>query len=80
MFGHEGWMMGASGGMMAGGWLMMLLFWIALILLVVWVVRSLVGARAGSGSSTARETLDVRYARGEITRKEYEQVKKDIGG
>jgi len=76
MFGNYGWgMMGGWGGM-----LMMAVFWIALVLLIVWVVRAVIGSSAGGGSaSTARSILDVRYARGEITRKEYEQMKKDIG-
>ncbi|MDO8313014.1 MAG: SHOCT domain-containing protein [Sideroxyarcus sp.] len=62
---------------MMGGWglLVGLLFWIGLILLIVWVVRAVTGA---GGSSTARAVLDQRYARGELTRKEYEQMKKDI--
>ncbi|HLD93812.1 MAG TPA: SHOCT domain-containing protein [Anaerolineales bacterium] len=76
MFGNYGW------GMMGGwGMLTMALFWIGFILLIVWVVRAFIGASpSGSGgSSTAREILDQRYARGEITRKEYDQMKKDIG-
>ena len=82
MFGHGGWMTGAWGGGVMGGWawLIMPLFWIGLILLTVWVVRSIVAAGGPkAGSSTAREILDQRYARGELTRKEYEQIKKDIG-
>lgn len=72
MFGNYGWgMMGGWGGM-----LMMAVFWIALILVTVWVVRSFISSSAGS--STARSILDARYTRGEITRKEYEQMKKDI--
>ncbi|MCL5428683.1 MAG: SHOCT domain-containing protein [Chloroflexi bacterium] len=76
MFGNYGWgMMGGWGGM-----LVMLLFWVALILIIVWVVRAAIGTNSGSGSaSNARAILDARYARGEITRKEYEQMKKDIG-
>jgi len=76
MFGNYGWgMMGGWGGM-----LFMSLFWIALILLIVWVVRAVIGAGGGGGSSSnAGNILDQRYARGEITRKEYEQMKKDIG-
>ncbi len=76
MFGNYGW------GMMGGwGMLTMALFWIGLILLIVWVVRAVIGASpsGGGGSSNARDILDQRYARGEITRKEYEQMKKDIG-
>jgi putative membrane protein len=75
MFGNYGWgMMGGWGGM-----LMMAVFWIALVLLIVWVVRAVIGSSTGgSSSSTARSILDTRYARGEITRKEYDQMKKDI--
>lgn len=75
MFGNYGWgMMGGWGGM-----LVMLLFWVALILIIVWVVRAAIGANPGGNSSNARAILDARYARGEITRKEFEQMKKDIG-
>jgi putative membrane protein len=81
MFGNGGWMTEGYSGMMGGfGWLFMLAFWVGLILLIVWVVRSVVAASQTNGSSTARNILDQRYARGELTRKEYEQVKKDIGG
>lgn len=76
MFGNYGWgMMGGWGGM-----LFMALFWIALILLIVWVVRAVIGTSGtgNSGQSNARAILDQRYARGEITRKEYEQMRKDI--
>lgn len=74
MFGN--WM---TGGMMGGwGMLTMLLFWIGLVLLIVWLVRSVIGSGSQSGSPSAREVLDQRYARGELTRKEYEQIKKDI--
>jgi len=80
MFGNGGWMMGGyGGGMLAWGWLLHIIFVIGLILLVVWVVRSIVGAGQNTGSSTARQILDTRYARGELTRKEYDQMKKDIG-
>lgn len=67
---------GMMGGMMGyGGMLSMLLFWIVFILLIVWIVRTVVNA----GVNTARAILDQRYARGEITRREFEQMKKDIG-
>lgn len=77
MFGNGGW--GMMGGGIVGGWgfLVHLLFWIGLVFLIVWVVRSVSGASTG-GTSTARAILDQRYARGELTRKEYEQMKKDI--
>lgn len=73
MFWNGGW-----GMMGAWGMLPMLLFWIGLILLIVWVVRAAIGSNPSSRDTNARELLDQRYARGELTRKEYEQIKKDI--
>lgn len=66
------------------GLLLMLLFWGGLILLAVWLVRALFqsGDRWPSAptgrAKTARAILDERYARGEITREQYEIMKHDI--
>jgi putative membrane protein len=67
------------------GWLGLavnLVFWIGLILLAVWIVRKLFAGssavQAGASPSSAREILDMRYARGEITHEQYEQMKADI--
>lgn len=61
--------------------LTMLLFLVAFIVFIVWLVRTVVAGSTGlaGGSSTAKAILDQRYARGELTRKEYDQMKKDIG-
>lgn len=67
------------------GWWMvfwMVLFWGVIVALVVWGIKRLTG-RDGSGSSTSekRDPLDIakeRYARGEISREEFEQIKKDL--
>jgi putative membrane protein len=80
-FGGGSMMGGMGGGMMGGmmgigGMLSMLLFWIVFILLIVWIVRTVVNA---GGRQDAKSILDQRYARGDITRREYEQMKKDIG-
>jgi putative membrane protein len=79
----NGWCNFGQGGLY--GWIGMavnLVFWIGLILLVVWIVRKIFAgsssSRAGVSPGSAREILDVRYARGEITREEYEQMKADI--
>lgn len=74
-------MMGEFGGLGMGIWglLTMLVFWVAFILLIVWLVRTVVSAGARTGSGGAKAILDQRYARGELTRKEYDQMKKDIG-
>jgi len=56
----------------------MVIFWGGLIALIVWVVRKL--TERGS-SASKRDPLDVakeRYAKGEISREEFEQIKKDL--
>jgi putative membrane protein len=71
------------GWWMLWGGLMMLLFWGAIIALVVWAVQSL-GHREeapGQPSAPRRTPLDIareRYARGDISREEFEQIKRDL--
>ncbi len=66
-------------GMYGGWWFigmgMMVLFWVAIILLVIWVVRSLLPRERRSGRDQALETLGQRYAKGEISAAEYEQAR-----
>ncbi len=77
-------MMG-MGGMMDGNmgfWMFFnMLFWILLlvgiVLLVVWAVQRM----GGGGLSSEESALDIlkrRYARGEISKEEYEEKKRDI--
>jgi putative membrane protein len=72
------------GWWMLWGGLMMVLFWGAIIAFVVWAVQSL-GRRddghAQSGATPPRRPLEIakeRYARGEIGRDEFEQLKRDL--
>jgi putative membrane protein len=58
---------------------------IGLVVLVIWAVRRLTNTLKGtffstnpSGVATARDILQARYARGEITREEYQQILDDI--
>ena len=70
-----GWMWGV--GMWLGG-LAMLVFWGALIVGAILVVRHLGGV---PGSEAHRSPLDIlkgRYAGGEITREQYEQMRRDL--
>jgi putative membrane protein len=55
---------------------MMLLVWAALILLVVWLVRTLSGPRRGQQS--AGEVLDRRLAAGEITPEEHARIRQTL--
>jgi putative membrane protein len=67
-----------------GGVVVMILFWGFLILGTVWLIRSLFsGGRNSSfqgsgGEESAKEILDRRYARGELSREEYEVMKQDL--
>jgi putative membrane protein len=66
------------GWWMAFGGLWMVVFWGGLIALIVWGIMKLV-RREGFGPK--RNPLDVakeRYARGEISKKEFEQLKRDL--
>jgi putative membrane protein len=66
-------------GMYGGGWLigmsLMILFWVAIILLVIWAVRSLFPQQMRSRHDQALEILRQRYAAGEINAAEYEQAR-----
>jgi putative membrane protein len=67
-------------GMMVAGPLLV----VAGVLLVVWLVGggrlSSTGAAAGdAGGDGAQAILRERYARGELTREQYEQMRRDLG-
>jgi len=76
----NGMMYGPYGG---GMWMFFhYIFWllvvIAVILLIVWIVRQTSGREVARGGETALEILKKRYARGEISKEEFESMKKDI--
>ncbi len=67
------------------GLLVMLLVWGALILGGVLLLKALFASGQGnlnnvttSNNASAREIIDQRYARGEITREQYETMKQDL--
>jgi len=81
---YGGWGMMGSGMMGGFGtmWLMPV-FWILILGLIIWAVVALVRglSEPSSGSSrgdSALETLKRRYAKGEISKEEYEAKKKDL--
>jgi putative membrane protein len=61
------------------GILIMIIFWAGLIALITWIIVKLVRAGQKPSSGTALEIAKTRYAKGEITKKEFEQLKKDLG-
>ncbi|MEE8120654.1 MAG: SHOCT domain-containing protein [Anaerolineales bacterium] len=66
------------------GLLIMILFWGGLIVGAVFIVRALFPKGSNTPTSitssnmNARHILDQRYAQGEITREQYEIMKRDI--
>lgn len=67
MYGFGGWWLLGLG--------LMVLFWIAVILLVIWAVRSLFPRQMRSESDQALETLRQRFAEGSINAAQYEQAR-----
>jgi len=79
MMDHDDWWWGGWGIGMGLG---MLLFWIIVIALGVWLFRWLAeesrARRGPEGRDSALEILRERYARGEISREEFEDKKRGL--
>ncbi|MFC1968303.1 SHOCT domain-containing protein [Chloroflexota bacterium] len=70
------------GSWMIFGVIAMVVLWVLLLALVLWGIKRL-AEYGGSGPSTTEkhDPLDIareRYARGDISREEFEQIKKDL--
>ncbi len=63
-----------------GGAFMGLLFFILLIVIIVFVIRAARGGAYRGLGETPLDILKKRYAKGEITKEEFERIKKDITG
>lgn len=75
MMGNYGYGMMGYGGMFFG-----FLFWIIIIVLAYFLIKSLIEhnkTRSGEGNS-ALDIAKERYARGEITKEELEEIKKNL--
>ena len=69
---HDG-----MGWWMVFGAVWMVLFWGAIIWLIAWAVSQF-SRGGGGGSASALDIAKQRYARGEIDRDQYEQLRKDL--
>ncbi len=77
-YGHMGdWGWGVGFGL---GWIFPILFWVLIIWLVITLVRSRGDVTGGSQhkNDDALDILRKRYASGEITKEQFEQMKKDL--
>lgn len=84
-WGHHGWIMGGLGGWdVLIGLVVMALFWGGLIALLFFVVRAAVGggrgSRDGDPKKDALSILAQRYAKGEISTDEYQEMKATLRG
>ena len=59
-------------------WLLTALFFGGLIALGVWCVTRLTRSDGSSNKLTPMDIVRQRYARGEITKEQFEQIKKDL--
>ncbi len=73
-FGNYGSMMGPG-----FGGVFMVIFWILIVFLIVYVAGRLFRQGGiGEERNKAADILNERYARGEISREEYERIKEDL--
>ena len=74
---------GLGGGMLFGG-LLMIAFWVLVIGGAVWLVVTLARNNQGSSATIASgqtplAILQARYAKGEITKEQFEEMKRALG-
>lgn len=70
-FGNGGYGMGHG----VGGFAMML-FWVIIIVVGIWAVKSMSSSK--SENNSPEDILKKRYAKGEITKDEYDRMKRDL--
>ena len=74
-----GWpMMGFGGFGMIFGFIFFVLIVIGVILLIVWLVRRTGYNITDKTSTRSLEILNERYAKGELTKEQYENMKKEL--
>ena len=55
------------------GMLFLIIFWVAIIWLIVWIVQQITKSKESSS-----ELLEKRYVKGEISKKQYQEMKKTL--
>ena len=70
---HEG-----MGWWMVFGGFWMIVFWGGLIALIVWGISRLTGHNSATKKQYPLDVAKERYARGEISKEEFEQIKRDL--
>lgn len=72
------WGNGMLGGEFWGG-IGMIFVWVGVIFFAVWIIREVAGGRKENDKKDPLEILRERYAKGEMTKEEFESKKKDLG-
>lgn len=63
-----------------GGMIFMSIFWIAFLGLIIWLIYQLI-IKNKTNSTNSKDSINIvkeRYAKGEITKKEYLEMKKEL--
>jgi len=76
MMGYYGYDHMSGWGLM--GFFFMATFWVLVIALVIWLARSGSGLNTDGPTDNAMEALRERYAKGEMSKEEFEAKKKDL--
>jgi putative membrane protein len=63
---------------MGGGIVLVVVFWIAVIVVIFWGFISMSRFQRSVSEPDSQEILKQRYARGEISREEFEQARKTL--
>lgn len=66
------------GWWMAFGGVWMVIFWGGLIALIVWGITRLTRRNGSSSKHNPLNVAKERYAKGEISKEEFQQIKKDL--
>ena len=60
-------------------WIVMIIFWGGIVALIIWGITKI--TKGNNGTANKNNALDIakeRYAKGEISKEEFDQLKKDI--
>jgi putative membrane protein len=73
-------MINVNGWWMAAGWALMALIWVGIAVLAILAFKWFLRHNEASTKQSPLDIARVRYAKGEITKEQFEQIKEDWGG